>query len=375
MITRGAQLTEHATFKDEKLLAAKLFDHAYRGLHIAVNSSILLSALVVIALGTVVPSFAAGEKFVMISHAADSDTWWRTVTYGIKQAGKDFNVTVDYRHPADGDMTKMAGLIDQAAAAKYDGIISTIGNLEVQRSLQLVVAKKIPLLTINSGTQQQSEQLGAIMHVGQPEYEAGRGAGVRARAAGIKSFVCVNTFSQSPASFERCRGFAEAIGTADYKASTLDAGSDATSVDSKLTAWLRAHPDTQAVLTLGPDGASAVLPVLERMGLKNKIWFATFDLSDDTARAIRDGSMKFAIDQQPYLQGYIPVAVMTIMQREKITDPEEVMERLRGNSRFRKRLDDYALLPLYGERHISSGPGFVTTRNIDKVEQLAGKYR
>ncbi|HZW26063.1 MAG TPA: sugar ABC transporter substrate-binding protein [Gallionella sp.] len=328
-----------------------------------------------IVLGWASSSFAAGERFVLISHASDSDTWWNTVENAIKQAGEDFGVAVDYRHPAKGDMPGMARLIDQAATEKYDGIISTIGDHEVQRSLQRVVAKKIPLITVNSGTLQQSEQLGAIMHVGQPEYEAGRGAGVRARAAGIKSFVCVNTFSQSPVSFERCRGFAEALGIADYRSSTLDAGSDATSVDSKLTAWLRAHPDTQAVLALGPDGSSAALKVLERLGMKSRIWFATFDLSDDVTRAIRDGSMKFAIDQQPYLQGYIPVAVMAIMKREKTSDPEIAMEWLRRNPKFRKRLNDYGLTPLYGARHISSGPGFVTGRNIDKVEKYAGKYR
>jgi simple sugar transport system substrate-binding protein len=185
----------------------------------------------------------------------------------------------------------------------------------------------------------------------------------------------VNTFAQSPASFERCRGFAEAIGVADYMASTLDAGRDARAVDSKLGAYLRAHPDTQAVLALGPDGSSVALKVLEKMGLKNKVWFATFDLSGDASRAIKEGSMEFAIDQQPYLQGYIPVAVMTIMKRENTTDLEKVMQMLRDNPKFRKRLDDYGLTPLYGTRHISSGPGFVTGRNIGKVEKYAGKFR
>jgi simple sugar transport system substrate-binding protein len=328
-----------------------------------------------ISLAGVLPAYAAGEKFILISHAADSDTWWNTVVYGLKQAGKDFNVTVDYRHPSNGEMRQVSRLIDESAAAKYDGIISVIGDLGVIRSLQQVVAGGIPLITINSGTQQQSEQLGALMHVGQPEYEAGHGAGVWARASGVKSFVCVNTFSQSPASFERCRGFADAIGVADYKASMLDAGADALAVDVKLSAWLRAYPATEAVLTLGPDGSSAALRVLEKLGLKNKIWFATFDLSDDATQAIKDGSMKFAIDQQPYLQGYIPVAALAIMLREKTNDPEKIMQMLRDNPKFMQRLDAYGLTPWYGRRHINSGPGFVTGKNIDKVEKFAGQYR
>jgi simple sugar transport system substrate-binding protein len=353
----------------------KFLDHIYRGMSLYFCPVWFRSILLLITFGFAFPALAAGEKFVLISHAANSDKWWNTVKNAIRQAGEDFNVTVDYRNPTNGDQTGMAQLIDQAVAKKYDGIITTIGNDAVQRSLQEVVAKKIPLITINSGTQQQSEQLGAIMHVGQPEYDAGWGAGVRAKVSGIKSFVCVNTFAQSPASFERCRGFAEAISVSDYRASTLVAGADASTVDSKLSAYLRANPDTQAVLTLGPDGASAASKVLEKLGLKGKIWFATFDLSADAAKDIKQGSMQFAIDQQPYLQGYIPVAVMAIMQREKTDDLEMVMQMLRENPKFRQRLDDYGLTPLYGVRHISSGPGFVTRRNIDKVEKYAGSYR
>jgi ABC-type sugar transport system substrate-binding protein len=260
-ISGSPQVIEIATHGEEKLLAAQSLDLAYRRLKFSsieptgvrisfrkfiANLLIVLrnnkseagsvfakfALITVFALGAASSSFAAGEKFVLISHASNSDTWWNVVQNAIKQAGEDFNVTVDYRHPANGDMHTVSRLLDEAAVGKYDGIISVIGDLEVQRSLQQIVAKKIPLITINSGTQQQSEKLGAIMHVGQPEYEAGRGAGIRARASGIKSFVCVNTFSQSPASFERCRGFAEAIGITDYRASTLDAGADASTVES-----------------------------------------------------------------------------------------------------------------------------------------------
>jgi simple sugar transport system substrate-binding protein len=335
----------------------------------------LINLTLTVTLGMTSLSCEAVEKFVLISHAADSDTWWNVIKNAIRQASEDFDVTVDYRNPSKGEQAEMAQLIDRAAAGHYDGIIATIDGIDVQKSLQQVVAKKIPLITINSGTQQQSEQLGAIMHVGQPEYEAGRGAGVRARAAGVKSFVCVNTFAQSPISFERCRGFAEAIGVADYMAYTLVAGADVGAVDSMLSAYLRAFPDTQAVLTLGPDGSSAALKVLERMGLNGKIWFATFDLSDDVSRAIKQGSMKFAIDQQPYLQGYIPVAVMAIMMREKITDLEKVMELLHADKKYNARLEAYGLTPMYGTRHISSGPGFVSKGNIAKVEKYAGRYR
>ncbi|OBV41581.1 sugar ABC transporter substrate-binding protein [Janthinobacterium psychrotolerans] len=341
----------------------------------------LLKCLAIAALGTTLGlsagvSHAAGEKFVMVSHAPDADSWWNTIKNSIKQAGEDFNVTVDYRNPPNGDLADMARLIEQAAARNYDGVIADIADFSVlQKPLGTVVAKKIMLVTMNSGTLAQSEQLKAIMHVGQPEYEAGLGAGKRAKEAGIKSFVCVNHYATNASSFERCRGFADALGV-DFKSSTLDTnGVDPGVIESKVSAYLRSNPKTQAVLALGPDSAPPAMRAVEKMGLKGKMYFASFDLSDEIAKGIKDGSIQFAIDQQPYLQGYIPVAVMAIMKQQKITDLAKVKEILIANPKYQARLAEYGLTPIYGPRHISSGPGFVTKDNIAKVEKYAGQFR
>ena len=331
-----------------------------------------VAAAVAMAAGV---AMAADAKFVLVSHAPDSDSWWNTIKNAIKQAGEDFNVEVDYRNPPNGDLADMSRLIEQAAARNYDGIIASIADYSVlQKPMLNVVAKKIPLVTINSGTLKQSEDLKAVMHVGQPEYDAGKGAGERAKAAGIKSFLCVNHYATNPASFERCRGFAEAIGV-DFKKSTLDSGDDPTGIESKVSAYLRQNPGTQAVLTLGPTSASPALKALDKMGQKGKMWFATFDLSEDIAKGIKDGSIKFAIDQQPYLQGYIPVAVLALMKQQKTSDLAKVKEALQGNAKAKARFTEYGLEPSYGPRHISSGPGFVTKDNIAKVEKYAGQYR
>lgn len=321
------------------------------------------------------PALAADARFVLVSHAPDSDAWWNTIKNAIKQAGEDFNVQVDYRNPPNGDLADMARLIEQAAARRYDGVIASIADYDVlKRPLGQVVAKKIPLVTINSGTVKQSESLGALLHVGQPEYDAGFDSGKQAKAAGIKSFLCVNHYATNPASFERCKGFADAIG-ADVRKSTLDAGDDPTGIESKVSAYLRNNPGTQALLTLGPTSASPAIKAVKKMGLAGKLYFATFDLSEDISKAIKDGTVKFAIDQQPYLQGYIPVAALAIMKRDKTADPVKVEAALKANPKFQARLREYGLAPLYKGRHINSGPGFVTKDNIAKVEKYAGQFR
>src|SRR5215467_10023633 len=333
--------------------------------------SLTILALAALATGSV---HAAG-RYVLISHAPDSDSWWNTIKNSIKQAGEDYGVTVDYRNPPSGDLADMARLIEQAAAAGYDGVIVTIADYNVlQGAIGKVTAKKIPLITINSGTPEQSEKLGAIMHVGQPEYAAGKGAGERAKAAGVKSFLCVNHYATNPASFDRCRGFGDAIG-ADYRKSTLDSGDDPTTIESKVAAYLRQNPTTNGVLTLGPTSASPTIKALEKSGQAGKLWMATFDLSDDISRGIKDGTVQFAIDQQPYLQGYIPVAILATMKQMKTTDLKKVADAVKANPKTQKRFAEYGLTPVYGDRHISSGPGFVTKENISKVEKYAGQYR
>lgn len=328
-----------------------------------------------VSMVAIMGSAQAAGRYVLISHAPDSDSWWNTVKNAVKQAGEDYGVTVDYRNPPNGDLADMARLIEQATAQNYDGVITTIADYNVlANAMRKVTDKKIPLITINSGTHEQSEKLGAVMHVGQPEYEAGKGAGERAKAAGIKSFLCANHFATNPVSFERCRGFAEAIGV-DFKTSTVDVGDDPTTIESKVSAYMRQNPKTEAVLALGPTSAHPTIKALEKNGLKGKIWFATFDLSDQIAKGIKDGSIQFAIDQQPYLQGYIPVAVLATMKDKKTTDLQTVKQAVQGNAKTKARFDEYGLAPAYGARHIGSGPGFVTKDNIGKVEKFAGQYR
>ena len=292
-------------------------------------------------------AYAEGERFVLISHAPDSDSWWNTIKNAIKVAGDQMDVTVEYRNPPTGDLADMARIVEQAVASNPDGIIVTIADFDVLSGpVADAVDQGIPVITINSGTQAQSEAMGALLHVGQPEYDAGFGAGKRAAAAGVSSFLCVNHYITNPASVERCKGFADAIG-ADVNASMIDSGQDPAEIKNKVIAYLAANPDTGAVLTLGPTSAHPTLAALEAESLSGEIFFGTFDLSGEIADAIKADVIAFAIDQQPYLQGYMPVVILTNLAR-------------------------YGVLP---SGHMNSGPGFITKDSISFVEEYAGVYR
>ena len=317
----------------------------------------------------------SSERYVLISHAPDSDSWWNTVKNAIKQAGEDFGVQVDYRNPPNGDLADMARLIEQAAARNYDGVAFDIADFDVlSKPSASVTAKGIPLVTINSGTIEQSARLGAILHIGQPEYAAGKAAGERAKAAGVHSFLCVNHNTTDAASMQRCQGFADAIG-ADLRTSMIDTGVDPTVVASKMGAYLRNNPNTQAVLTLGPNSAEPAIQTVEQMGQAGKIYFATFDLSPAIIQAIKNGTVNFAIDQQPYLQGYMAIAALVIAHRDHTKDPAAIVAKLQSNPKFQERLKEYGLAPVYTKDGVSSGPAFVTKDNVATVEKYAGQYR
>jgi simple sugar transport system substrate-binding protein len=188
--------------------------------------------------------------------------------------------------------------------------------------------------------------LGALAHIGQPEYDAGFGAGKRAKAAGVTKFLCVNHFFTNPVSVDRCQGYADALGV-DLGDQMIDSGQDPTEIKNKVMAHLRSHPDTDAILTLGPTSAHPTLSALDDMGRSGDMYFGTFDLSGEIAAAVKSGVISFAIDQQPYLQGYLPVVFLTNMSR-------------------------YGVWP---SGAINSGPGFITKSNISLVEKYAGVYR
>lgn len=290
---------------------------------------------------------ADGERFVFVSHAPDTDSWWNVIKNALKNAGADTKTTVEYRNPPTGDIADMARIIEQATATNPDGIITTIADFDVLKTaIQGAIAKGIPVLTVNSGTAAQSRDLGALMHIGQPEYDAGKGAGERAKAAGVTKFVCVNHYITNTASVERCQGFADGLGI-PLGDQMIDSSQDPTQVYNKVKAYLSGHPDTNGILTLGPNSAEPTIKLLRDTGETSKYNFITFDLSADISAGIKDGIVAAAIDQQPYLQGYLPVVFLTQYKR-------------------------YGVLPA---NNVNTGPGFVTKDNIAMVEKLAGEYR
>ena len=307
------------------------------------TSKLAQAAVVAAALGFATSAMAQDMRFVVVSHGQASDPFWSVVKNGVDQAAADLGVNVEYRAPGTFDMVQMAQIIDAAVASQPDGLVVSIPDAEaLGDSIRNAVASGIPVVSMNSGSEVRVA-LGVAVHVGQTDYVAGLGGGKRMKEAGVTKAICVNQEVGNVALDTRCEGFTDGLegGSVEVLSVTMDP----TEVGNAVQAYLTANPDTNGVLTLGPTGAEPTLAALEAVEMLDQVKFGTFDLSPAVLEAIDQGKMMFAIDQQQYLQGYLPIQLLKLHEQ-------------------------YGLMPA---GTVMTGPGFVTQENAAQVIDLSAK--
>lgn len=285
--------------------------------------------------------------FYVITHGQASDPFWSVVKKGVDQAATDMRVKVIYEAPPTFDMVAMAHLIDAAVAAKPDGLVVSIPDANaLGQSIKNAVAAGIPVISINSGSDV-AKSLGVLVHVGQTEEQAGLGGGQRMAAAGAKNALCVNQEVGNAALELRCKGFTEGMEAAGGKVKEIGVDlNNPTQTQQTIEAALQADPTIDSILTLGPTGATPAIKALQDLNKLGQIKLATFDLSSDVLNAIKAGQMLFAIDQQQYEQGYLPIVLLTLYRTNLNTIANDVL---------------------------LTGPGFVDKSNVDKVIELTAQ--
>jgi simple sugar transport system substrate-binding protein len=265
-------------------------------------------ALVAAALAVSAPALAA--DIIVVSHGQANDPFWSVVKNGVDKAAKDTGANVSYRAPETFDMVAMSQLIDAAVNQEPDGLVVSIPDADaLGPSIERAVAAGIPVISMNSGSDV-AGKLGAELHVGQDEFTAGKAAGAKLAEMGGKTGICVNQEVGNVALDLRCAGFAEGFGG---KVDVLPTSNDPAEVEAKVRAALESNPDIDTIMGLGAStvGEPAVAAV-EATGRSGEVNVATFDLSANFLQAVVDGKAAFAIDQQQFLQGYLPVAFLAL---------------------------------------------------------------
>jgi simple sugar transport system substrate-binding protein len=293
--------------------------------------------------GSLSVASAKDIHIIAVTHGQANDPFWSVVKNGMAAGAKDMGVKVDYRAPVTFDMVQMAQLIDAAVNQHPDGLIVSIPDASaLGPSIKRAVAAGIPVISINSGSDV-SKKLGALLHVGQDEYDAGKAAGEKLKEMGGKNAICVNQEVGNVALDLRCKGFADGFGG---KVKVLPTSNDPTDVRSKVKAALSADTSIDTVMALGASTAGEPsMAAVEDLGLVGKVNVATFDLSAGFLKAVADGKAAFCIDQQQFLQGYLPVVFLTNYVK-------------------------YGLIPA---SNVASGPNLITKDKAAQVVALSAK--
>ena len=276
----------------------------------------------------------------MVTHG-DGGSFWSVAKKGAEDAASDLGITVEYSE-SNNDPEEQAQLIEAAVTAGVDGLAVSAPNPDaIADAVQQAVDAGIPVITLNSGADQFGE-LGAYTHVGQTEFVAGQGAGEQLAEAGATKLLCVIHEQGNIGLEQRCEGAADTFG-GDVENFQVTGTGDIQTTLNEIQSKLQADTSIDAVLSLNPDIAIAARDAVAGAGSSAQV--ATFDLSGDVVTAIEDGEILFAVDQQQYLQGYLPVVFLYLNNTNANT--------------------------VGGGLPVLTGPGFVTADNAAEVADLA----
>jgi simple sugar transport system substrate-binding protein len=292
------------------------------------------------ATDTVDASQGTDLTFHMVTHS-DDGPFWSVVQRGMEAAAEDLGVEVVWM-PSNNDPGTQVQLIDQAVAEGSDGIASALASPDqLIAPLQAAVAAGIPVITLNSGSNDYQE-IGAITHVGQTEFIAGQGAGERFNELGATKILCGRQEESNVALEERCDGLADTFeGEVISEFVGLDA--DQTEQQNSIAAALQADPTIDGFMGTGPVIAMSGLNASKDTGT-TMAGIAGFDITPEIIDAIDAGEIAFTVDQQQYLQGYLPVLLLYLYVTNQNTAG--------------------------GGLPILTGPGFVTPENAAEVAAL-----
>ncbi|MGI8954307.1 MAG: substrate-binding domain-containing protein [Nocardioidaceae bacterium] len=281
------------------------------------------------------PVSAGDIRIDVITHGAPGDSFWDVVKAGAERAGEDLGVDLPYQ--SDPDPGAQSTLIDNAVADGTDGLVISMANPDgLEASIKAAVEAGVPVITINSGIDDWQD-FGAITHVGQSETIAGEAAGEELNEAGLTNVICVIQEAGNIALEERCRAATE---TFDGEMTNLQTdNTDLAGSQSTIEAELTADDSVDGILTLGGDMAGAAVGAAEASG--RDVQIGTFDLNAEVAQDVIDGNLLFAVDQQPYVQGYLGVTGI-------------YLKMINGND-------------IGGGQPINSGPAIITEENADDV--------
>jgi simple sugar transport system substrate-binding protein len=302
-----------------------------------------------LAASSLVPEAGFAQKkpaIIVVTHGQALDPFWSVVRNGVEVAAQETGSDVRYWAPENFDLVAMSLLVSAAIVSKPDGLVVSIPDAaSLDKSIEAAVAARIPVISINSGLEV-SKKLGCLMHIGQEEESAGKKAGERMKAMGVKQVLILNQELGNVALDQRTKGFRDGFEGPFHHVQLLSVTIDFKQCHDAVTSYLQKNQDVDGILALGPVAVEPALQVLDEMGLVDRVKLGTFDVSPRVIQALKKNRMAFALDQQQWLQGYLPVVFLA------------------NYAKYGSILQNGLIL---------TGPSFVTPDNVERVANLTVK--
>ncbi|MCD6442900.1 MAG: sugar ABC transporter substrate-binding protein, partial [Thermotogae bacterium] len=263
---------------------------------------ILLVVLVLLLSLVVLGEFT----FYLVSHGGPADPFWGVVMKGMKDAAEKYGVKAIYLGPEKYSLKEFIDLVNRAINANPDGLIVTMTNpVALDEPLARAMKKGIPIVAINvPDTRPLDERIPYLVYVGMDEYLAGVYAARRMLKEFTPKRAVIGIHEPGHVGLEMgAKGIMDVLGEKGIPVEKLDITTDPTKALTLLKSYLKKHPDTDAIFTLGPLGAHPAIQLVKEEGLVGKVKIGAIDLTPTITKAIREGVVMFTIDQQQYLQG------------------------------------------------------------------------
>jgi len=275
----------------------------------------------------------------MITHEVPGDSFWDLIRKGAEAAAKKDNIELRYSN--DPEAPNQANLVQAAIDSGVDGIAVTLAKPEAMApAVKAAIDKGIPVVAFNSGFDN-FKSMGVQEYFGQDEKLAGIAAGERLNADGAKKVVCIIQEQGQVALESRCAGVKEGFGG---QTEILNVNSkDMPSVEATITAKMQQDPTVDTFVALGAPIALTAVQSKANAGSNANI--TTFDTNAALVDSIQNGDVQWAVDQQPFLQGYLAIDSLWLYLANK---------NLIG-----------------GGQATLTGPSFIDKSNIDAVAELA----
>tara|TARA_B100000809_G_C15041168_1_gene495569 strand:- start:104 stop:964 length:861 start_codon:yes stop_codon:yes gene_type:complete len=263
----------------------------------------------------------------MITHGQATDPFWSVVQNGARDAAKDLGIELHYQSPQNFDMIAMSRIIDAVIATKPDGIVVSIPDIDALKGSIASASKKgIPIIVINAGSDI-AKEIDILTYVGQSEFEAGLKAAEEILNHNVSNVLCINHEIGNISLDQREQGFKTILIENNVKVKTIPIdASDPSETMERVRAYLTTYPETDAILTLGPISAIPIMKLLKEIKSGATIKLATFDFTPEIIDGILNNEIIFALDQQQYLQGYLPVILMNLYITNKNTPAYKKLE-------------------------------------------------